>query len=246
MFTADLPTARISNRPSPGSAAFYSSPDTFRTSRSLAATGLKESERLIGRRFYGQNGRDDLGWTFRLEGPASAEQFIEDRTEAEDVAAAVQLFAAHLLGRHVRDAVPITIPGMLNMVGGILSSVPGPLSIFARPKSSTFTCLRVVSMMFSGLMSRWMMPREWASARASAIWVAMPRASRESGSPRVSLAASVLPFDVLKDNEAVVAFLADLIDSAYVGVIERGCGLRLSYQTLFRPFIASDRRRAET
>jgi len=37
----------------------------------------------------------------RLEGPPSAEHFIDHGAETEDVTAAIQLFAAHLLRRHV-------------------------------------------------------------------------------------------------------------------------------------------------
>ena len=48
------------------------------------------------------------------------------------------------------------------------------------------------------------------------------------------------PFNVLKDYEAVVALLPDLVDSAYIRVIESGCGLGLSQQTLSGTLIGSD------
>ena len=46
-------------------------------------------------------------------------------------------------------------------------------AILAMPKSSTLTTSspsRLSTMMFSGFMSRWTMPRAWASPSASATW----------------------------------------------------------------------------
>ena len=51
-------------------------------------------------------------------------------------------------------------------------------TIFARPKSATFTRPRRSSRMFSGLMSRWTMPWSWANWSASQICGTMASASR--------------------------------------------------------------------
>ena len=62
------------------------------------------------------------------------------------------------------------------------------------PKSATFTLPSRSTMMFWGLMSRWMMPRlcAWESARM--IWVMKCSASRQSMRPRRSIyCLSVIP-----------------------------------------------------
>ena len=48
------------------------------------------------------------------------------------------------------------------------------------------------------------------------------------------------PFNVLKDYEAVIALLPDLIDGAYVRVIESGCRPGLPQKTLFSALIGGD------
>src|ERR1700680_4927541 len=49
-----------------------------------------------------------------------------------------------------------------------------------------------------------------------------------------------LPFDVLKDYETMAALLGDLVDSAYIRVIESGRSLGLSQQTLSGTLIGCD------
>ncbi len=60
--------------------------------------------------------------------------------------------------------------------------LPAALMARAMPKSATIACVPE-SRMFSGLMSRWMIPCPWAKARASATSRAMWSAS-SSGSLR--------------------------------------------------------------
>ena len=48
------------------------------------------------------------------------------------------------------------------------------------------------------------------------------------------------PFNVLKDYEALIALLPNLIDGAYVRVIESGCRLGLRQKTLFSALIGGD------
>ena len=56
---------------------------------------------------------------------------------------------------------------------------------FARPKSSTLACPRLVTNIFAGLMSRWMMPWQWAASSASAISMASDKSwSDPSGGRR--------------------------------------------------------------
>ena len=64
----------------------------------------------------------------------------------------------------------------------------------ARPKSATFTRPSSASRMFSGLMSRWMMPARCAAWRAWATAIEMRSASRTVRAPaRDSSARSVSP-----------------------------------------------------
>ena len=46
--------------------------------------------------------------------------------------------------------------------------------------------------------------------------------------------------NVLKDNEAVIALLSDLVYRAYIWVIQSGCGLGLPQQTLFSALIGGN------
>ena len=62
----------------------------------------------------------------------------------------------------------------------------------AMPKSSTLTPLSV-SMMLSGVMSRWTTPRRWALASAPATATQMRTASRQGSGPSVNRAESGSP-----------------------------------------------------
>jgi hypothetical protein len=66
---------------------------------------------------------------------------------------------------------------------GVRGSLPP--TIFARPKSATFTRPRRSSRMFSGLMSRWTMPWSCANWSASQICGTMASASRAERAARV-------------------------------------------------------------
>ena len=55
---------------------------------------------------------------------------------------------------------------------------------FARPKSRTFACPRLVTKIFAGLISRWIIPWACAASKASAICVPSFRiSSRRSAFP---------------------------------------------------------------
>ena len=64
----------------------------------------------------------------------------------------------------------------------------------AMPKSMTLACPESSTMMFAGLMSRWMIFLEWAWCRASASWATSRAASFHSmGAPPAICSARVLP-----------------------------------------------------
>src|SRR5437667_9910170 len=84
--------------------------------------------------------------------------------------------------------------------------------------------------MFAGLMSRWMMPSEWAASSASAISIA--RASNTclhglSGDAMLQRHA----VQELHDEERMAVLLPDLMDRADIGMVESRGRLRLPLET---------------
>ena len=80
---------------------------------------------------------------------------------------------------------PISVRGSSGVLG-MWSRSPWGI-ILARPKSSTLAWPAAVTMTFEGLMSRCMTPLAWATASASATWIAMESALSESrGRPPTS------------------------------------------------------------
>ena len=82
---------------------------------------------------------------------------------------------------NVGDIVPATL---------IAESLATSIAL-ARPKSSTFTEPSGVTLILAGFKSRWMMPRSWAYSIASAICLAMRRASAIGNGP-VSVSPSTI------------------------------------------------------
>ena len=95
---------------------------------------------------------------FRRGTAETGDHFVEHDSKGKQVGAGIQLFAAHLFGRHV-GAVPIAVPGCVSrsgwpavvMVEGFVARRDG--INFARPKSKILTWPRSVTKMFAGLMS---------------------------------------------------------------------------------------------
>ena len=140
----------------------------------------------------------------RLERRAAGDDVIHRRAERVDVGAEVDVHvAADLLGADVvRRAVRLAGLGL----GGFLVvrlRAPDPgRSASRRPAG--------VSMMFFGFTSRWISPRRWAWARASAIWIMMSSASASlkraafAVGRRLHHVVERLALDVLHD-EVVIA-----------------------------------------
>ncbi len=68
----------------------------------------------------------------------------------------------------------MAVPGLVrffsaSMVAALSLAVTGLTESLARPKSKILAWPRVVTKMFAGLISRWMMPLEWATSSPSAI-----------------------------------------------------------------------------
>ena len=92
---------------------------------------------------------------FRLERPPPTHHLIQGRPKTEDVAADIQALTPHLLRRHIWHC-PHDRSWRQHQTYVLASSVFTSRSgaNFARPKSSTLTCPRAVSIRFCGLMSR--------------------------------------------------------------------------------------------
>jgi hypothetical protein len=65
------------------------------------------------------------------------------------------------------STVPAMLPGIVRGSVGAIVTDRASLVSFARPKSSTFACPRVVQNRLAGLTSRWTMPLAWAASNAS-------------------------------------------------------------------------------
>src|SRR6202789_1856136 len=112
--------------------------------------------------------------------------------------------------------VPASMPATVSMVAVSRRPVSS-VACWARPKSSSLTCPACVpasvSMMFSGLMSRWRMPLSCAAARA------------EAGAQSFAL-------DVLHDEIGFAAVGEDVIDGGDAGMVEGGGALSLMQEAL--------------
>ena len=106
-----------------------------------------------------------------VERRAAGHQVVHRRAQRVDVGAEVDVHvAADLLGADViRRAVRLA---RLALGGLLVVRSRGP-----DPGRSAWRRPRGVSMMFFGLTSRWIRPRWWAWASASAIWIVMSSAS---------------------------------------------------------------------
>ena len=89
-------------------------------------------------------------------------------------------------------------------------------------------------MTFDGFTSRWTTPRACASARASAIWMAISSTRDSAGRSRAAIADSVSPvtYSMAMKLRAPVLHLrlVDLVDHRDAGVVEPGGQPRLAHQ----------------
>ena len=85
--------------------------------------------------------------------------------DAGFTAGVIQKLPAQRVRRSYRAAILLAVTALASVVVYLLAG----RSSFARPKSSTFACLRWVTKIFAGLMSRCTIPFACAASNASAI-----------------------------------------------------------------------------
>ena len=116
---------------------------------------------------------------------------------------------------------------------GPTPAIAGDLRVnFARPRSRTLACPRLVTKMFAGLMSRWIIPFWWAASRASEIWMARSSSSSILKGLDENPTLQCLPFEILHGDEGLAFMLPNFVDCADVRVIKRGSSAGLSLESL--------------
>ena len=178
--------------------------------------------------------------TFATERQRARRHLVEHRAEREQVRARVQFLGPHLLRRHVGDRahrrartgqVLLVIDRRRCVRRCDLRSTHWPVGVtLASPKSRILAWPRLVTKMFAGLMSRWTMPSACAASSASAISMARDsRASVSSGSSRDAVLQRHA-IQKLHGDERLAVLLANFVDGADVGMVQRGGGLRLALE----------------
>src|SRR5271154_3288368 len=118
-------------------------------------------------------------------------------------------------------------PGLVIIAFGVTSVAVCSLAAcatFARPKSSSLACPRLVTKMLAGLMSRWTIPSPCAASSASAISIArLRRTSVSTGFP-LSTDTILQRYTVQKlhGDKAHAVLLTDFVDRADIGMIQGG------------------------
>ena len=147
--------------------------------RPLEIVRQRWHERGRWRRLTLHHGRQRLGRCLPAEGPLAGGHLVQHRAEAEDVRARIHGLARRLFRRHVgQRAHPL--PGIRQVLDQCVDAEgsdgsSSSWSNFASPKSSTFTAPSVPTITLAGFRSRWMIPRAWAAASASATAIANPQ-----------------------------------------------------------------------
>ncbi len=140
-------------------------------------------------------------------------------------------------------AVPVMMPVLDLSMSVEASTRP---SNFARPKSSTFTVPRTVSMMFIGLMSRWIDAVAVGLIQRGGDLHADVEALRWREPRLLDAVEQRLALDELHGDPGTAVLLTDLVDRADVGVIEGGHGPRLAQHPQLGLLVATHGLRAES
>ena len=198
--------------------------------------GLDGTDR---RRLALQYCRQHAGSGLALERALAGGHLVEHGAQSEDVAARVGFLAFHLLRRHVlKRSNDRALRGQRQVAdwqpsgSGLKIERLTGVTALARPKSISLAP-DLVSMMLPGFRSRWTTPLRWARSSPSAI--SAPDAEYLLQRERTFDQARTqrLAFQILHHQVADSVLLADVIELADVGVIERRNGARLALETFF-------------
>ena len=173
----------------------------------------------------------------RRETVARQRPFRTTRCRTRKVGAGVKVLRSHLLGRHVRDGskrAPRTRQAVDRRHVGRASSPPPAARTLASPKSRIFACPRAVTKRFAGLMSRWTMPAVCAASSASAISIANASSRFDLERAPCDPMLQRRPVEKLHDEKRAAVLLADIVDRADVGVVQRRCRSRLAAESCQR------------
>ena len=174
---------------------------------------------------------------------AASSHFIENNTEAEEIAASVKFTAASLFGRHIGDGAESgSGAGEMGFIDGVVAVQRGAGGCFARDGRFGGKSLRETKIENFCLSTR-------SDEEVRGFDVAMNDAFQVSGVKRVSslngegkrfvkrkrLAGDGvlegLAIQKFHDDEWVAVFFTDFINGADVRVIESGGGLRFALET---------------
>ena len=188
-------------------------------------------------RFPAEDRLQNLPRGIAREGLRSRDHLVQDRPERVEVRPRVQLLSAApapetctppspSLSRH-----PSAAPARL-AVGSSGSTLVFDTVRLASPKSSSFAWPRAVTKIFAGLMSLWTIPFAWAASSASTS--SRPQLQHPLHLHRLAADQVLqgLALHQLHDDEGVSLVLADLVDHADVGMVERGGGTSLALEPL--------------
>ena len=124
-------------------------------------------------------------------------------------------------------------PSACRVPQSLLDELPASVT-FASPKSRILACPRLVTKMFAGLMSRWTMPSACAASSASAISMASDRIRFHLHRPARDPVLQRQAIQKLHGDERLAVVLADLVNRADVGMVQRRGRLRFAPEALQR------------
>src|ERR1035438_6287676 len=179
-----------------------------------------------GWRLFAQHRGHRVDFGFTTKRPASSHHFVENRTEAEDVAAVVYRLAPQLLGRHVGDGANHS-----SMLGYRRQTLDAAI-VFGRRLQFGHTEIqdldppvvrqKQIFRLEIAMNNEPVMSGGKALSDLESIVRGVPHGDGTFGQPL----AQVFPLEQFRDNVRHRAFETNVVDRKDVGMVQRGCGPR--------------------